>query len=80
MEQYNDNLLYKTFGIRAIGKQHSETGEVDTSSLQFVELIDYQPKYDEMYLRTLRDKAKQSWLGKINPEDWLKEIRGGYDT
>lgn len=80
LEQYNDNLLYKTFGIRAIGKQHSETGEIDTSTLEFVELIDYQPKYDEAYLKTLREKAKKNWLGEINPDVWLKEIRGGYDT
>ncbi len=80
LEQYNENLLYKTFGIRATGKQHSETGEVDTSSLVFIELVDYHPKYDENYLKGLRDKAKQSWLGKINPDDWIKEIRGGYDA
>lgn len=29
LEQYDENLLYKTFGIRATGKQHSETGEID---------------------------------------------------
>jgi hypothetical protein len=80
LEQYDDNLLYKPFGIRAIGKQHSETGEIDVSSLKFIELVDYQPKYDEKYLKALRDKAKKSWLGTINPEDWLKEIRGGYDA
>lgn len=80
LEQYDENLLYKTFGIRAIGKQHSETGEIDTSTLKFIELVDYQPKYDEIYLKTLRDKAKKSWLGGINPDEWLNEIRGGYDA
>jgi hypothetical protein len=80
LEQYDENLLYKAFGIRATGKQHSETGEIDTSTLKFVELIDYQPKYDEVYLRQLRDKAKTSWLGNINSENWLREIRGGYDA
>ena len=80
LEKYDDNLLYRTFGIRAIGKQHSETGEIDTNSLKFIELVDYQPKYDEGYLKTLRDKAKKSWLGSINPDAWLKEIRGGYDA
>ncbi|MBX2914167.1 MAG: hypothetical protein KF856_02730 [Cyclobacteriaceae bacterium] len=79
LEQYDENLLYKTFGIRAIGKQHSETGEVDTTTLKFLELVDYQPTYDEKYLKSLRDKAKKSWLGIINPDDWLKGIRGGYD-
>lgn len=80
LEKYDENLLYKTYGIRATGKQHSETGEIDTSTLQFIELVDYQPKYDEQYLKALRDKAKKSWLGSINPDNWLKEIRGGYDS
>jgi hypothetical protein len=80
LEQYDENLLYKTFGIRAIGKQHSETGEIDTSTLKFIELVNYHPKYDEQYLKILRDKAKKSWLGNINPDNWLKEIRGGYDA
>ena len=62
------------------GKQHSETGEIDTSTLKFVELVDYQPKYDESYLKSLRDKAKKSWLGNINPDTWLNEIRGGYEA
>jgi len=80
LEEYDENLLYKTFGIRAIGKQHSETGEIDISTLKFIELVDYQPRYDEIYLKTLRDKAKKSWLGGINPDKWLNEIRGGYDA
>jgi hypothetical protein len=80
LEQYDENLLYKTFGIRATGKQHSETGEIDPSSLHFLELIDYQPKYDEPYLKALRDNAKKSWLGNINPDEWLNEIRRGYNA
>ncbi len=80
LEQYSENLLYKTFGIRATGKQHIETGEIDTSTLKFVELVTYQPKYDEQYLKALRDKAKTSWLGSLNPDAWLKEIRGGYEA
>lgn len=80
LEEYDENLLYKSLGIRATGKQHSETGEIDTNTLKFVQLVDYQPKYDESYLKGLRDKAKKSWLGGINPEEWLKEIRGGYDA
>jgi len=78
LEQYDENMLYKTFGIRATGKQHSETGEIDTSTLRFIELVDYQPKYDEKYIKSLRDKARKSWLGNINPDNWLNEIRGRY--
>ena len=80
LEDYEENLLYKTFGIRARGKQHSETGEIDKSTLKFVELIDYQPKYDEQYLKSLRERAKKNWLGTINPDNWLTEIRGGYEA
>lgn len=36
-------------------------------------------KYDEEYLKGLRDKAKSSWLGIINPNEWLKEVRGSYE-
>lgn len=78
LEDYGENLLYKSLGIRAIGKQHSETGEVDTSTLKFVQLVDYQPKYDVNYLKGLREKAKKSWLDGINPEVWLKEISMDY--
>lgn len=79
LEEYEDNILYKTLGIRALGKQHSSSGEIDTSTLQFVELVDYQLKYDDSYLSSLREKAKKSWLKEINPDNWLKEVRGGYD-
>lgn len=70
-----ENLLYKTFGIRAVGKQNSETGEIDKSSLRFLDLIDYNKKYDEKYLRDLRQRA-MNWLTNIDPDEWLKEIRG----
>jgi len=80
LEVYEENLLYKTFGVRATGKQHSETGEIDIQSLKFLELLDYQPKYDELYLKHLRDKAKKSWLEGVNADSWLKEIRGSYDA
>lgn len=80
LEQYQENMLYKSYGVRATGKQHTETGEIDSSTLKFVALIDYELKYDEQYLKELRDKAKKSWLSGINPDSWLKEIRGGYDA
>lgn len=80
LEEYEENLLYKTLGIRALGKQHSSTGEIDTSTLKFIELVDYHPKYDDSYLKNLRDKARKSWLNSIDPDIWLKEIRGGYDA
>ncbi|ENA1814443.1 hypothetical protein ABF174_001050 [Flavobacterium psychrophilum] len=80
LEDYEENLLYKSLGIRALGKQHSSTGEIDTTTLKFLELVDYQPEYDDLYLKGLREKAKKSWLDGIDPDSWLKEIRGGYDA
>ena len=70
-----NNILYKTFGIRATGKQHSLSGEIDSSSLSFIELIDYNNKYDNDYLNSLRTKAK-GWLNNISSEDWLNDLRG----
>jgi hypothetical protein len=80
LEHLENNLLYKVYGIRALGKQHSETGEIDKSSLKFIELIDYHPTYNEDYLKNLRKKAKKSWIGKIDANKWLKDLRGGYDA
>jgi hypothetical protein len=34
-------------------------------------------EYDEQYLKGLRKKATQNWLGKINPDKWLREVREG---
>lgn len=79
LEKYEENILYKPFGIRATGRQHSETGEIDTSSIKFVELIDYNPTYDERYLKSLRAKARKSWKG-VDPDQWLRNLRGGYDA
>jgi len=78
LAQLKENLLYKNYVIRAKGKQNSETGEIDRSGLTFLELIDYSTKYDEKYLQILRKKA-MSWLNNIDPDEWLKEIRG-YDA
>ena len=80
LEKYEENMLYKTLGIRASGKQNVETGEIDKSSLIFVEIVEYQQKYDSRYLENLREKAKNNWLGIINPDSWLREIRGSYDA
>lgn len=80
-ENLEENIIHKKpYGIRAVGKQHSETGEIDKSSLKFIELVDFQPTYDEKYLKSLREKAKKSWLGNLNSDSWLRELRGGYDA
>ncbi len=70
-----ENILYKFFGVRAKGKQNSDTGEIDKSSLVFLELLDYNKIYSEKYIQSLRAKAMK-WLTKINPDDWMNDIRG----
>ena len=79
LEKYDENLLYKTFGIRAKGKQSLKTGEIDTSKLEFIELVNYSPKYDEQYLNELIEKASESWAHIADKDAWLREIRG-YDA
>ena len=77
LENKEDNLLYKNFGIRAIGKMNVNTGEIDKHSFKFIELIDYESGYDESYLSKLILKAKNNWLG-VDPDKWLQELRGNY--
>lgn len=78
LEEQEQNLLYKKFGVRANGKQNIETGEIDTRSLKLIQLIDYNPKFDNDYLNELISKAKKNWKG-INPDEWLFNLRGGYE-
>ena len=79
LKQQEENLLYKEFGVRATGKQNVETGEIDTKSLKLLELVDYNPTFDSYYLDDLISKAKKNWVG-IDPDEWLKNLRGPYET
>lgn len=79
LKEKEENLLFKRFGVRTKGKQNIETGEIDTKSLTLLELIDYQPKFDDDYLNSLIKKAKKSW-NNINADDWLFNLRGGYEA
>lgn len=79
LQGQEENLLYKEYGVRAVGKQNLETGEIDKSSLRLLELIDFNPKFDDKYLNSLIKKAKSNWKG-IDPDNWLNKLRGGYDA
>ena len=79
LKEKKENLLFKRFGVRAKGKQNIETGEVDTKSLTLLELIDYQPKFDNDYLNSLIKRAKKSWKD-INSDEWLLNLRGSYEA
>ena len=79
LQEQEHNLLYRKFGVRAKGKQNIETGEIDTKSLKLIELIDYNPNFDNDYLNELISKAKKSWKG-IDADKWLNNLRGGYEA
>ena len=79
LKEREENLLYREFGVRTSGKQNVETGEIDTKSLELVELIDYQPKYDSDYLDSLIEKAKKSWK-EVDTEEWLLNLREEYEA
>ncbi len=72
---YESNPLYKPYGIRAIGKQNSQNGEIDKSTLQLLEIINYDRKYNENYLADLIQKATASWEGIGDADDWLSQMR-----
>lgn len=77
LAEYDKNPLYRNFAVRVRAKQNLLTGEIDKSSLEMIELIDYQPRYDEEYLQSLIDKATPKWTG-VDADGWVAEIRGGH--
>lgn len=79
LKEREENLLYRRFGVRVLGLQNLDTGEVDMKSLKLLELIDYNPKFDKTYLNSLIERAKNSW-DTIDPDEWLLDVRGGYEA
>ncbi|HMN26500.1 MAG TPA: hypothetical protein PKE38_18480 [Ignavibacteriaceae bacterium] len=76
LADYESNPLYKSFGVRAIGKQNIKTGELDKSELKLIDIIDYNPLYKEDYIKSLIKKAKNSWENVKDADDWLNNLRG----
>ncbi|MCB0482462.1 MAG: hypothetical protein KDC83_13620 [Flavobacteriales bacterium] len=79
LREQKENMLYKKFGVRAVGKQNQDTGEMDFKSLRLIELIDYNTNYDDQYLNDLIKKAKSNWNG-VDANSWLNQLRGGYEA
>ena len=44
------------------------------------DIREIQLNYDVNYLSNLREKAKKNWLGNIDADIWLKELREGYNV
>lgn len=78
LKNEDKNLLYKEFGVRVLGKQNVETGEIDKQNLKLVELIDYSPRYDETYINSLISKVGDRFKD-IDVDNWISEIRGRND-
>ena len=62
--------------VRAIGRQNILSGELDTSSLQLIELSTYDPTYSEKYLDNLIKQASPKWADVVDADKWVSEIRG----
>lgn len=72
---FDANLLYKVYGLRATGKQNIHSGEIDKSTLRLVEIIDYDRKKNEDYLAGLIRKATATWEGVHDADEWLSQLR-----
>ena len=78
-EQLRDeerNLLYKFFGVRASGKQKLDTGEIKEDSLQLIELLTFNPVFNEKYIGSLIKKATPKWADVKDVDEWVRGIRG----
>lgn len=51
---------------------------IELNQETYVITADYNTKYDAAYLKRLRKKA-MLWLNQIDPDAWLREVRG-YDA
>lgn len=76
LQGLEENVLYKHFMVRAVGRQNILSGELDTSSLQLLELSTYDPTYNEKYLDNLIKKASPKWADVMDADKWVSEIRG----
>lgn len=78
-EKEEKNLIYRKYGFRVTAKQNIESGEFDKTSLKYLEMFPYSPKFDEDYLNKLIKKSTSKWKG-IDVDNWLRDLRGGYDA
>lgn len=69
------NPLYRKYGVRAKAKQNVVNGMIDSSSLKLIELIDFEPKFDQAYLESKIEASTPVWSG-IDVNTYLQQIRG----
>ena len=66
-------------GVRAMGRQNLQTGEIEKNSLKLLELIDYDEHFEEAYLKRLQAKAR-GWLKDTDPDQYFIDVRGTYGS
>jgi hypothetical protein len=76
LTNYENNPLYKPYGVRARGKQNIRSAEIDKNTLQLIDIIDYNPSFKEDYIKSLIKKAKKSWADVPDADEWLQNLRG----
>jgi len=76
LQDREDNVLYKHFMVRAVGRQNIASGAIDMSTLHLLELTPYDPTYNEQYLARLIKRASPKWADVGDADKWLSEIRG----
>ena len=77
LKQGEKNLLYRKFGVRALGRQNVKTFEMDPNSLRFVEFVEHDAAYSQSYLDALVQRAAPAWADVPDADAWLEELRGG---
>lgn len=78
LADFEGNMLYKHFGIRASGKENIQTGAMDKQSLRGLEIIYYDPTYNEEAMSERIKRSTPHWADVDDSIEWLRNLRG-YD-
>ena len=69
-----EKRLYKTYGIKATGKQNLADGK--PFDLKLIDYIEYDPLFDKSELNVLIERAAKNWETVLDVDAWLSDIRG----
>lgn len=75
----NEPLSPNNYDIREIrikGRQNIRSGELDMSSLELLDMKQYDPSFNEQYLARLIKKATPKWHEIDDVDEWVNKIRG----
>ncbi|MEZ4827855.1 MAG: hypothetical protein R3C61_16450 [Bacteroidia bacterium] len=77
LAKQEQNRIYHQQQLQIRIRQNAFTGEYDTSNARLVAFIDYDyTESSEAYLERLIREATPGWAEVIDPENWLRELRG----